>query len=103
MRGAIIFLTVFIIFLVITLAYPNLPPGRQLYNLLGVPETAYPVLGIPVTTLVSAVFNGVVYGIIVWLIFSLAEKGRKKPEKVQPASPPTPPEEGKKQSETRSQ
>jgi hypothetical protein len=35
------------------------------------------VLGIGVTTLVVAVFNGVVYGVIVWLIYSLT-LGRKK-------------------------
>jgi hypothetical protein len=28
------------------------------------------VLGVPVTTLVIAIFNGVVYGIIVWLVYT---------------------------------
>jgi hypothetical protein len=71
MRGAIVFLTVFVILLVITLAYPGLPLGKQLYGMLGVPTTDYPVLGISATTLVIAVFNGVVYGIIAWLISHL--------------------------------
>ena len=81
MRGAIIFITVFLIFLVITLIYPTLPPGEMLYNLLNVPETDYPVLGIPATTLVIAVFNGVVYGFIAWLIFTLTNKIRRKEKK----------------------
>jgi hypothetical protein len=46
------------------MAAPSIPPRRELYDLLGVPDTDYPVLGIPATTLVIAVFNGVVYGII---------------------------------------
>jgi di/tricarboxylate transporter len=61
MRGAIIFLIVFFAMLVATLAYPDMPPGPQLYNMLNVPTTDYPVLGVPATTLVIAVFNGVVY------------------------------------------
>jgi hypothetical protein len=48
--------------------------------MLGVPTTDYPVLSIAATTLVIAVFNGVVYGIIAWLIYTLAARTRK-PEK----------------------
>jgi len=77
MRGAIVFLAVFFAVLVATLAYPSMPPGSQLYGLLNVPTTDYPVLGIPATTLVIAVFNGVVYGIIAWLAFTIAQRTRK--------------------------
>ncbi|MGQ9543237.1 MAG: zinc ribbon domain-containing protein [Candidatus Bathyarchaeia archaeon] len=76
MRGAIVFLTIFIIMLFATLQYSWLPPGRELYSLLNVPETKYPVLGVPATLLVCAIFNGVVYGVIVWLIYTFAEKSR---------------------------
>ena len=81
-EGAIVFLIVFVVFLLATIAYPALPPGGQLYGLLGVPETEYLVLGIPASTLVSAVFNGVVFGVIAWLIFTFVKRGRKpqKPE-----------------------
>jgi di/tricarboxylate transporter len=68
--GAIVFLVAFFATLAATLAYPTIPPGPQLYNLLNVPTTDYPVLGIPATTLIIAVFNGVVYGIIAWLIYT---------------------------------
>jgi len=83
MRGAIVFLIVFAVFLVATLGYHDLPPGRQLYDLFGVEESEEPVLGIGVTALVSAVFNGIIYGVIAWLIYTFAEKARKarKPEK----------------------
>jgi hypothetical protein len=63
-QGAIVFLIAFFAMLAATLAAPSIPPGRSLFNLLGVPDTDHPVLGIPTTTLVIAVFNGVVYGII---------------------------------------
>jgi len=76
-RGVVVFLVVFVVFLAVTLGYADLPPGRQLYGLLGVAETEEPVLGVPVTTLVSAVFNGVIYGVIAWLIFTFAERARK--------------------------
>mgnify|MGYP001062554752 FL=1 len=84
------FLIVFIAFLVVTLAYRDLPPGIQLYNSLGIPETAYPVVGIPTTTLVCAGFNGVVYGVIAWLIYTFVEKARKK-RQTQESGPKTAP------------
>ncbi len=76
MKGAIVFLVVFFAVLVASLAYPDMPPGRQLYGLLNAPTTDYLVLGIPATTLVIAVFNGVVYGVIAWLSFTIADKTR---------------------------
>ena len=78
MRGAIVFLAVFAIFTIITLGSPTLPPGPSLYGLLNVPSTDYPVLGIPVTTLAIAIFNGVVYGIIAWLIYTVVDHITKK-------------------------
>jgi len=54
MRGAIVFRVVFLAFLAATLAYPDMPLGKQLYGSLGVPEIDYLVIGMPVTTLVIA-------------------------------------------------
>ena len=78
MKGALVFLTVFVILLVVTLRYTDIPPGKEIYWLLEVPQTAYPVLGIPATILVYAVFNAVVYGVIAWLIFTIAERSRRR-------------------------
>jgi hypothetical protein len=72
--GAIVFLIVFIIFLAATLSFPDIFPGKAIYGLLGVQESDYPVLGIGVTLLVEAVFNGVVYGVIAWLIFTFSSR-----------------------------
>lgn len=83
MRGALVFLGVFLLFVVITLAYPTLPPGPQIYGMLNVPSIDYPVLGIPATTLVIAVFNGVVYGVIAWIIYSIADRATRKDKTTQ--------------------
>ena len=82
-EGAIVFLIVFIVLLAATLASPSLPPGRDLYGLLGVPETDNPIFGVPTTILVSAIFNGIIYGIIVWLIFTLFRRTTKKEQQQQ--------------------
>jgi hypothetical protein len=91
LKGAIVFLAAFLLFLVITLGYADLPPGKMIYNAVVDVETDYPVLGIGASTLVAAVFNGVVYGVIIWLIYSIAERVMKKPQKAQvevkPAAP----------------
>ncbi len=74
MREAIIFLAVFFVALAATLAYADLPPGKQIYEALNVPTTDYPVPGIQTTTLMIAVFNGVVYGISAWLTYTTLQK-----------------------------
>lgn len=71
MRGALIFLAVFALLLMITLAVPTLPPGEQIYNGIGAVETDFEIMSIEVPTLVSALFNGVVYGIIAFLIYQV--------------------------------
>ena len=74
--GALVFLAVFFIFLVATLVYTEMPPGKQIYDALSLPTTDYAVLGVPATTLIIAIFNGVVYGIIAWAIFTLVRKAK---------------------------
>ena len=73
-----VFLTAFFLVLLVSLGASWIPPGRVLYGMLGVPETGYPVLGTPATTLVIGAFNGIVYGFVAWLIYSLASGRRKK-------------------------
>ena len=78
MRGAVVFLIVFAVFLVATLGYSEIPPGKALYHLLGAPETDYLVLGVPAALLVEAIINGVIYGVVAWLVFSIVMKSREK-------------------------
>lgn len=81
MRGAIIFLIVFAIALIITFGYQDLPPGRQIYDAIGAAETDYPILGIQATTLIAASFNGIIYGFIAWLIYTILDKAGIIPKK----------------------
>jgi hypothetical protein len=85
MKGALIFLAVFIIVLLVTIAYPDLPPGKQIYGALNVATSDYPVLGIQVTTLVEAIFNGIIYGIVVWIIYTIVDRATRKKPKPQPS------------------
>ena len=74
--------------MIVSLGASDLPPGRQIYDLLGAEETDYPILGIPATALVIAAFNGIVYGVIAWLIFSFADRAGKSKPKTEESKPP---------------
>ena len=78
MKGALVFLIAFFAVLLISLAVPGIPPGQMIYNAIAT-ETDYKVLGIVVPTLVAAVFNAIIYGVIIWLIYDLLI-ARKKPK-----------------------
>jgi hypothetical protein len=80
MIGAIIFVISFLAFLGISLGMPTLPPGNMIFNALNIPITDYPVLGIPAWLLITGIVNGVVYGFIIWLIFTVisAATGKNK-------------------------
>ena len=75
-EGAIVFIIVFVIFLAATLAYTGLPPGNAISDSMSI----YPTIewnGFIVKTLISAIFNGVIYGVIIWLIFTFGKKALK--------------------------
>jgi hypothetical protein len=81
LRGAIIFVAAFLLFLVVTFGYQELPPGKAIYDAIVGAETTYEVVGFSATVLIAAVFNGVIYGVIIWLIYTLAEKAGLIPKK----------------------
>jgi len=76
MRGAIVFIIAFVIFLAATLAYSELPVGNAISDAVGI-DPIVEWSGFLVRTLVSAILNGVIYGVIIWLIFTLVEKARE--------------------------
>jgi hypothetical protein len=81
MKGAIVFLGVFVLVLAATLGEPSIPPGRDVYYAIGAVDVDYPILGISVSTLVPAVFNGIIYGVVVWLAYSILSSATKKEKK----------------------
>ena len=82
MKGAIVFLVVFVVVFLVCLGVTSIPPGQALYNLLKLPVevTTYKVGGaIYGDVLIKAIFNAVIYGVIVWLIFTIVtHRPRKK-------------------------
>jgi hypothetical protein len=85
MKGAIVFLIVFAIAVVITLGNTAIPPGKAIYDAF-LPNTeaasGYLVGGkVDAVTAIISVFNGVVYGFIVWLVFTLLMMLFKKDKK----------------------
>jgi hypothetical protein len=103
MKGAIVFLAVFALVLIATLAYTSIPPGEAIYKA-ALPNTeqytsTYPIASTNAFALIIAVFNGVIYGFVAWLIFTLATMGSKKNKNQQNVtvnvnnntSPPPPP------------
>jgi hypothetical protein len=82
MKGAIVFLVVFAIVVVLTLGNTSIPPGKAIYDTV-LPNTeaasGYLVGGtVDAVTAIISVFNGVIYGFIAWLIFTMLNMGRKK-------------------------
>jgi len=75
-KGAIIFVIAFVIFLAATFAYKELPPGKAISDAMGIDPTVE-WSGFPVKTLLSAIFNGVTYGIVIWLVFTFIERTRQ--------------------------
>ncbi|MGD8546099.1 MAG: hypothetical protein PVH12_07995 [Candidatus Bathyarchaeota archaeon] len=68
MRGALILLTFFALFLVASLLIPHqMFPGNIFCTLIGEAISQY-------TWIFSAVFNGIFYGIILWLVFVFLSK-----------------------------
>lgn len=68
MRGLIIFTTFFIIFSASTLAIPSpLFPGNIICLILNIPDANQ-------ASMTSAITNGMFYGSIAWIVFSLTTK-----------------------------
>ncbi len=87
MKGAIVFLVVFAIAVVITLGNTAIPPGKMIYDLV-LPNTeaasGYLVGGtVDAITAIIAVFNGVIYGFIAWIVFTIFDKITHKDRKQQ--------------------
>ena len=85
MKGALVFLLVFAILVVATLGNTAIPPGQAIYNAV-LPGTeaasGYLVGGqVNAVTAIIAVFNGVIYGFIAWLIFTILMMFIKKEKK----------------------
>jgi len=67
-RGAVILIVFFVLFTAASLLIPRpMFPGNMLVNLIGGELSRYPVYA-------SAFFNGILYGVVLWLIFMALSK-----------------------------
>ncbi len=85
MKGAIVFLVVFAILVLATMGSIAIPPGQAIYNL-ALPNTEvytsqYAIGPTNAFTLIIGVFNGVIYGFIAWLVFTVLMMATKKDKK----------------------
>jgi hypothetical protein len=81
MKGAVVFIIAFLIFLAVTLfVIKEFPPGNIISDTFGIdPTYEWPEnSGFLIRTLASAILNGVIYGVIIWFIFSIIEKTRER-------------------------
>jgi len=68
MRGGAVFLTFFLLFTLTSLAVPvPLFPGSVINTIFSLPIDSY-------APLISAITNGITYGLVVWLVFFLATR-----------------------------
>ena len=83
MKGALLFIGIFVIVFLVSLGVTSLPPGQAIYNMLNLPTSVrtYKVAGaINGDVLIKAIFNGAIYGLIVWVVFTIMARAfRKKP------------------------
>jgi len=83
MIGAVVFVIAFVLFTLISLAV-KFPPGTWIV------QKWIPNLPQEYTSLVTGILNGVFYGVIIWVAFSLAKtawerkRGKKQPVKPSP-------------------
>jgi len=71
MIGAFIFVVFFFLGLLLTISIPSLPPGPWIIDYLNIPYVEYEIAGLPLYILLISIVNGLIYGFIVWLAFSI--------------------------------
>lgn len=67
MIGAVVFVIAFVLFLLISLVTP-LPPGSMVIE-----QYISDLMGTGSEDLVAGIINGVIYGVIIWFVFSIAK------------------------------
>jgi hypothetical protein len=80
-KGALVFIAVFVIVFLISLGVTSIPPGPAIYSKLNLPAavTTYKFANaIYGDVLLKAIFNGVIYGFVVWLVFTILTHAFKK-------------------------
>ena len=72
MIGAVVFVIAFVLFLLISLGVPGIPPGHTILNSL-VPDLYDPAVDTMYQQLGEGIINGVIFGVIIWFAFTIAK------------------------------
>jgi predicted flap endonuclease-1-like 5' DNA nuclease len=91
-----VFAFTFVLFVSITLVIPSLPPAQSLYQYVGIPQTTLSILGIPITTILNGITNGLFWVLVEAIAYGAVRYNReRKPLPPMPAAPhlATPPPE----------
>jgi hypothetical protein len=83
MLGILLFLASFIVLFSITLIIPSIPPGNLLVDLFKNVQTSNMIAGISVDHILIATINGIVWGVIILIIYSYC-RGPQKDKKTLP-------------------
>lgn len=70
MIGTIVFLATFLLFVIITLIVPSVPPGQIICNAFGKSETNYSLTEVSGELVVASVINGLIWGVIILMVHS---------------------------------
>ena len=92
MSKAVVFAIAFLCLFAVTLVIPALPPGEMIGSLIEISGTI-PILEISAATVVNGIINGLVWGLIVFVIYALAFPTPKRKEfspMVSPSYPSAP-------------
>jgi len=79
MSKAAIFVLVFLILFVLTLAIPVIPPGDMITSLFELPGTMI-FLGLSLVDILNGIINGLIWGLVVFIIFVVANPASKDRE-----------------------
>jgi predicted flap endonuclease-1-like 5' DNA nuclease len=79
MSKVLVFAIVFLLLFVVTLAIPVIPPGDMIISLFGIPATEV-VSGIAITTILNGIMNGLIWGLIAFVIYVVAVPAPKSRE-----------------------
>jgi hypothetical protein len=70
MLGALVFAASFLFLFIITLMFPNVPPGQTICDVLGNSETSHQIAGVSGELLVASIINGLIWGVITVIVYS---------------------------------
>ena len=77
MLGLLVLVASFLFFFISTIVFPSIPPGQIVVDFFRNSETNYTINGVSGESLVSAIINGLVWSVIILIIYSYL-RGPKK-------------------------